>query len=357
MTLGRTPRKTLTGVGSLRCIEEQDISSKSGEFGQIYGRAIILTRPGKDVRTWRGRERHYRAEKWWSWSLGIGEDAYCPGNMVTSYVWAHEVILLWDAHYCRLLHVTWIKRRTDKKDLSFAVSSHSNWDRSLVGNTRADSSLDWQTRGKMEVSYISSVSQAEEVCLYSHSSLLELTIQGTRTTVCFIHCLLSLFTPPYPWPRQEGVTFHWKWTNNERSAHVEDPVLPSEPTSSWPGRGPSQYEVQKHNFLSSFQKKGRRCSVSTTCVSFKPWFLYFLPKRKKKKSGEWKRKLTPFQICYLMMSVICNGDFILVCVYVFLLSSSSSWANKQVWKSITWEGSMCSGGSAGLFEELRCLSF
>lgn len=152
MTLGRTPRKTLTRVGSLRCIEEQDISSKSGEFGQIYGRARILTRPGKDVRTWRGRERHYRAEKWWSWSLGIGEDAYCPGNMVTSYVWAHEVILLWDAHYCRLLHVTWIKWRTDKKDLSFAVSSHSNWDRSLVGNTRADSSLDWQTRGKMEVS-------------------------------------------------------------------------------------------------------------------------------------------------------------------------------------------------------------
>lgn len=293
MTLGRTPRKTLTGVGSLRCIEEQDISSRLGEFGQIYGRARILTRPGKDVRTWSGRERHYRAEKWWSWSLGIGEDAYCPGNMVTSYVWAHEVILLWDADYCRLLHVTWIKRRTDKKDLSFAVSSHSNWDRSLVGNTRADSSLDWQTRGKMEVSYISSVSQAGEVCLYSHSSLLELTIQGTRTTVYFIHCLLSLFTPPYPWPRQEGVTFHWKWTNNERSAHVEDPVLPSEPTSSWPGRGPSQYEVQKRNFLSSFQKKGRRCAASTTCVSFKPWFLYFLPKRKKKKIRRMKEEAHP----------------------------------------------------------------
>lgn len=42
------------------------------------------------------------------------------------------------------------------------------------------------------------MSQAEEVCLYSHSSLLELTIQGTGTTVCFIHCLLSLFTPPTP---------------------------------------------------------------------------------------------------------------------------------------------------------------
>lgn len=188
------------------------------------------------------------------------------------------------------------------------------------------------------------MSQAEEVCLYSHSSLLELTIQGTGTTVCFIHCLLSLFTPPTPDLVRKGLPSTGSEPTMKDLLTWKIPSFPLSP--HLPDQAVDHLNMKYRNtiFYLHFRKReGDVQSLLHVCHLSLGFFTFCL-KEKKKKSGEWKRKLTPFQICYLMMSVICNGDFILVCVYVFLLSSSSSWANKQVWKSITWEGSMCQAG-------------
>lgn len=59
--------------------------------------------------------------------------SYFPVNMAISCLRAHKVILLWDKDRCSFQHVIWVKWKTDKKELSFTVSSHSNWTGSPVG--------------------------------------------------------------------------------------------------------------------------------------------------------------------------------------------------------------------------------
>lgn len=69
-----------------------------------------------------------------------------------------------------------------------------------------------------------------------------------------------------------------------------------------------------------------------------------------------KSKLSAFQIDYLMMTLLSNGDLILrgVCALGMLLPSS--WAN-GLEEALPEKVAGVSGGPAVLFKALRCLRF
>lgn len=77
------------------------------------------------------------------------------------------------------------------------------------------------------------------------------------------------------------------------------------------------WKTEAHFLKSVFQKKGSRNVASTKWLSFKPEFLYITVMLSERKIIRRKSKLSAFQIGYLMMTLLSDGDLVLrgVCVH------------------------------------------
>lgn len=95
-------------------------------------------------------------------------------------------------------------------------------------------------------------------------------------------------------------------------------------------------------YLHFRKREGDVQSLLHVCHLSLGFFTFCL--KEKKKNQENERGSSPPSKFVIWWWVWYVMGTLFWCVYVFLLSSSSSWANKQVWKGITWEGSMCQAG-------------
>lgn len=145
MPLVSTMRKTVTDLGRLRCMEEQDINSKWENLGCLIGTEGILTRPRRTEGLEEVEKDITGQRDDWAMAWRLKRTLISQWTWPILSLWALKLILFWEKDQYGFLRVTWIKWRTDEKDLSCAFSSHSKWDVSLVGKMEWGWLFPWQT--------------------------------------------------------------------------------------------------------------------------------------------------------------------------------------------------------------------